>query len=109
MRRRPTERKNGPIGDRILKNLGYADQQMPETHIKIEIVRQALKGSVRQQEAKKFARKNYTRVGNVRFATWSQKDFLSKITGDFEESEFNAHAMIPKGVKIGRISKLKNH
>ena len=35
MIRRPIDRKMGPIGEKILKLLGYGDQQMSETKIKI--------------------------------------------------------------------------
>ena len=109
MSRRPVDRKAGTTSGRILEHLIYGQNQMPETQIKIEIIRETLEDFARkQQEGAKFRKKNYKRktneikdaVGDFRIM---YKSILPlKRTGDIEDGEFSNFAPISNKIeKVG--------
>lgn len=63
MSRQTIDHKGGPIKDQIWKLLIYAGQQMHETQIKIEKVREALEEFVIQKKGGRGLRRKITFAG----------------------------------------------
>ena len=95
IRRKPIDRKRGPIEDKILKLLVYGGQKMRENQVIVGEIRQDLEGFVgRQKAGMESAQKNYIRkrdeIKQVVNDLGFRRDSISPVkeTGDFDDSDF---------------------